>query len=163
MKKIVVLFILTALASGCLSHRVPRAKSDAEFTYKIGWWPYQKNLTVESLTTEVVDSSLYLFNAKSLIRIKIKGTMQGSNGWEPRIKKVHIVEEVIVGGNFTNSVAEIRLKPIIGVKEKDSYAGVSMPYDLTQELHIHSMGWGSNTYRIICGGITNELNLMQMK
>ena len=163
MKWISALLCIMVVASGCQRHRVPRTKSDVDFTCKVGWWPYQKDLTVETLTTKVVDSSLNLFNATSLIRFNIKGTMQGSKGWEPRITKVHILEEVIVGGNFTNSFAQIRLKPIVGVKEKDSYAGEPMPYDLTQELQIQSMGWGSNRYQIVCGGITNEISLMQLK
>lgn len=163
MKRIPVLLCVMAMASGCLSHHVPRATSDVDFTYKIGWWPYQSDLTVETLTTDVADSRLNLFNSTSLIRIKMKGTMHGSKGWEPRIAKVHIAEEVIVGGNFTNSLAQIRLKPIIEVREKTGYAGTPISYDLTQELQLQSMGWGSNRYQIACGGITNEIALIQRK
>jgi len=163
MRKTTGLLLILIFTAGCLSHHVPRPKSDVDFTYKIGWWPYQDGLTVQTLSTEVVDSTLNLFNSTTLIRIKIKGSIQYRNRWEPKIEKVHIAEEVVVGGNFTNSLATIRLQPIIGVKENDNYAGDPMPYDLTQELHIHSMGWGSNTFHIICAGITNKVNLMQMK
>lgn len=142
---------------------MPRAKLDVDFTYKIGWWPHQNDLTVETLTTEAVDSRLNLFNSTSLMRIKIKGRMKGSKGWEPRVAKVHIAEEVIVGGNFTNALAQIHLKPIVEVREKNDYTGIPISYDVTQELQVQSMGWGSNRYQIVCGGITNELDLIQQK
>ena len=163
MKKTTVLLLSLVCAAGCLTHRIPRPKSDVDFTYKIGWWPYQDTLVVTSLTSEVVDSTLNLFNAKSIIRFKIKGSMQGAKGWAPRIEKIHLVEEVIRGGNFTNSLATVRLKPIIGVKQDKKYAGESVTYDVTQELVIHSMGWGFNSYQVTCGNITNRLELMQLK
>ena len=58
MKKTMILLFILGTAAGCLSHRVPRPKSDADFTYKIGWWPYQDGLVVESLSTKVVDAAV---------------------------------------------------------------------------------------------------------
>jgi hypothetical protein len=55
--------IMSTSACGLSGHRVPRPDSDVDFTYKIGWWPYQDRLVVNTLTVEVLDSKLYLFTA----------------------------------------------------------------------------------------------------
>jgi len=163
MKNISILLVVILTLTGCLGHRVPKPKSDADFTYKIGWWPYQDELTIDSFSVAVVDSKLNLFNSKSLVRLSIVGKIVGSKNWEPRIDNVHISEKVIVGGNFTNSIAEICITPIVEVEQCEKYNEEIIPFDLTQELVIQSMGWGSNTYKFVCGNVTNELFLRQLK
>jgi len=163
MQKNIIILVGVTLLAGCVGHRVPRPRSDADFTYKIGWWPYQNDLRVKSFTTEIVNSHLYILNSTSLIRMHIGGEIKGPKQWRPQINKVHISEQVLHGGNFTNSLAEIHITPIIDVKQDKNYQGEIIKFRINQELHIKSMGWGSNTYRIICGSYTNELDLLQMK
>ena len=156
MKHLLMLMIALSLAS-CVDNSVPRPKSDAEFTSQIGWWPYQKNLQIDAVSTKVVHSELNLFNSKSLMEFRIKGTMKSSNGWRPVIEEVHIAERIIKGGNFNDPVGEIRLEPIINVIKDKSYHGETITFDINQQAIISTMGWGKNTYKVICGNHNSEL------
>ena len=133
------------------------------FTYQIGWWPYQEHLEITALDTKVIDSRLTLFNAKSLISITIQGKMKNVNGWKPYVDLVHISEDVIKGGNFANSEAEIKITPIIKVKEDKSYIGELLEFKLNQELILNSMGWGKNTYLIISQNYKKTVEVHQRK
>lgn len=160
--KILLITTIFVLA-GCVGHNAPTPKSDVKFTSKVGWWPYQKELKITSLEVDVVDSHLNLFNSKSLIRMKIKGSMKGQNGWCPKVDKVHISERVVHAGNFENSLAEITVTPVIHVKEDKGYHSEILSFNLTQEIQTESMGWGSNTYQFYCGSKKSKLKLHQRK
>lgn len=165
MKNISTLAISLFLV-GCLSVEptVRKPVSDVPFTYQIGWWPYQEYLEVTSLDTKVIDSRLNLFNSKSLISISFHGKMKNQdNGWKPFISSVHISEKVIKRGNFANSEAEIQVTPIIETKKDKSYSGENIEFTINQELILHSMGWGKNTFYVTSQNHEETIEVQQSK
>lgn len=163
MNKIVYILIITTILSGCLGPNVRKPRPEVPFEYQIGWWPYQDNLKVETFRVTTLDSRLCLFNSTSLVELIIEGTIKSSNGWKPVIKSAHLSERVIKGGNFIDSIAEFHITPVISVVKDSKYKSAPIHFNIKQELHCKSMGWGKNVFRFICNNKTQEIVLYQSK
>ncbi len=146
-----------------LGPAVRKPESSVPFIYQIGWWPYQEDMEVTSLKIKLLDSRLNLFNGRSLVSLAISGKMRTDKGWRPYIKSVHISEQVIKGGNFAGCRREIRVTPLVGVREDNNYNGELLPFVITQELILFSMGWGKNRFTIISQDQNQEIEVIQKK
>jgi hypothetical protein len=135
---------------------------DVPFTYKIGAWPYQNDLTVEGLNCDILDSRLCQWNSASLIRICISGRMRNWPERKPCVKAVHITE-TFLERTKEGYVGEITLLPIVGIEEQPKYLATWIPFTIHQELVLHSMGMGKNTFVITCGTLQQQIEVIQGK
>lgn len=83
--------------------------------------------------------------------------------WRSFIESAHVSERVVKSGNFTNSEAEIQLTPIIKLKKDKSYKGELIKFSIKQELILHSMGWGKNTFLITAQTLKQVVEVQQSK
>jgi hypothetical protein len=124
---------------------VKQPQSDVPFTYKLGWWSYQKTLEIADLECAAVNPHLWVCNTKFLTSIRIIGRVSYDNSWRPRIQEIHITENVIkrealnLRGERVH-IGEIILQPIVAVECDEAYAGEWIPFDLHQELILQTIG-----------------------
>lgn len=118
---------------------------------------------ITALDVEVIDSRLNLFNSKSLVSVRIKGTMSYQKGWKPYVKYIHIAELLGNGQNDTGHSADVILTPFVSCEEDEKYRGEAVDFSLSQEILLYSMNWGKNLYTVRCGEITKSVELHQQK
>ncbi len=167
---ILTLFLITVCSylyitdfgrKGILSKEPRKPKIEIPITYTIGWWPYQDDLIIDSLNVEVIESSLNVFNSKSLISYSVCGKMKFNSGhWEPNIENVHLSER-IEKDSLKSRIIEIT--PIISVTEKDNQKSGIRKFKFKNEHTIISNGWGSNKIKFICGDKEQSIKLKQNK
>ena len=158
-------FLLPKLLFYSLSTEPRNAKIEITETHSIGWWSKQEALTVDTFEVEIIDSKLNLFNSKSLISYRIKGSLTYKNGWRPSIKEIHLSERFLTQKNdsINNLDAIIEITPIIGAEDDESYNGEKIEFDITNEKTINSFHWGNNRLRFKCLGKINDIVLAQRK
>lgn len=163
MKRAILLSV--AVLAGCMGPHVRPPDSDVPFVSSVGWWPYQDGLQIQSLEVKALDSRLNLFNSKTLAQIAITGemTVSKTKGWRPVITKAHLSEKIVKGDNHNDSEAEITVTPIISVEKDKSYGGGKVPFSIRQEVILNSMGWGKNTFVIVCGDLKQTITVHQAK
>lgn len=83
--------------------------------------------------------------------------------WRPAIIKVHLSKKIVKGINPNESEAEIIVTPIIGVEKDKSYSGEKIPFHITQEIILNSMGWGKNNFVIVSGDLKQVVTVVQAK
>jgi len=145
---------------GILSNEPGKPKIEIPVTYNIGWWPYQNDLTIDSLKIEIVESKLNLFNSKSLVSYSIYGKMKFDGNWEPKIESVHLSER-IENDTLKNRIIEIT--PIISVTENDKLKDGIKKFNFKNEHTIISNSWGNNKIKFICENKEQIIELRQRK
>src|ERR1041385_125883 len=72
----------------------PTPHSDVPVTRDIGWYCYQRDMTITGFTVETVGATHFgLFSdSRTLVRIHILGTLQNDRGITPYISKVQLSE-----------------------------------------------------------------------
>ena len=94
----------------------------------------------------------------------MKGTVKSQKGWRPKVKEAQITERVVSrSNNWSTSVADFLIVPVVGVEQDKTYFGEQIPFDLKLEQIIHTMGWGLNRYEIKCGEKTASVIVEQVK
>lgn len=134
-------------------------KFEIPITYNIGWWSYQDCLTVDSLEVGIVESSLNMFNSKSLISYKVSGkiSLVGKT-----IEEVHISERLNLDTTFHYDRI-IEITPVVEDKNKKSSNGWSDRFVFKNEHTIRSGGYGRNRIKFICGTKEQIIELIQQK
>ena len=158
-------FLLPKLLLYNLSTGPGNPKVEITETHSIGWWSKQEALTVDSFEVEIIESKLNLFNSKSLINYRIKGSLSYEKGWRPLIKEIHLSERFLTHSNdsLENPDAIIEITPIIGALDDENYNGEEIEFDITNEKIINSFHWGNNRLRFKCLEKTNDIILKQRK
>jgi len=64
------------LSNAFLSAGPGYPKIEIPVTYNISWWSNQKELNIDSLKIDIIESRLSLFNSKSLIAYKVFGHLK---------------------------------------------------------------------------------------
>lgn len=158
-------FLLPRLIFLSLSTEPRSPKVQIPETHLIGWWSKQEALTVDTFEVKIIESRLNLFNSKSLIKYRIKGSLNYDKGWKPFIKEIHLSERFLK--NLNDSIdypdAIIEITPIIAAENDDNYNGERIEFDITNEKTINSFHWGNNKLRFKCLEIINDINLSQRK
>jgi|SRR6185312_13063368 len=159
---IIVLAGIFGIAYLVLVPRVPRAKSDVPMTYKIGWWGFQKGLSVSNLKSKVIFSNLNLFNHNALIEYQITGSMSERPRFRPYIVEVNVNEKWLKEDSESPH-GEIILTPIVGFKNDDSYKGEVVQFDVKVQDQLAAGNWGENNYTVHAGDKTINFMLEQRK
>ncbi len=162
MTRVVMALICIAMLAGCAGG-VPKAESDVGYVHRVGWWPYQGDLEIQTFEAEVLDADLTPQNFVSLVQLRISGKMKGPLKYRPVINKVHLAEHVVHRDMEGKSLAEIHVTPVVEVVSDKEYRAELVHFSLTQELNIESMAWGGNDYLVICGPHKQDVHLVQMK
>ncbi|MBN8836383.1 MAG: hypothetical protein J0I09_03940 [Sphingobacteriia bacterium] len=147
---------------GILSTEPRRPKLEIPVTYNIGWWSDQKSLSIDSLSIDIVESKLNLFNSKSLIAYKVSGHLTYKGHWQPQIESVHISERI----NLDTTLGcdrIIEITPVIKDKSNDNVNGGTDKFEFKNEHTITSNHWGVNRIKFICGLKQQTIELWQRK
>ena len=147
---------------GILSTEPRRPKIEIPVTYNIGWWSDQKALLVDSLTIDIVESGLNLFNSKSSISYKVSGHLGYEGHWQPEINAVHISERINLDTTLHYDRI-IEITPIIKDKSNDNVNGGTDKFEFKNEYTITSNHWGINSIKFICGQKQQIIELRQAK
>ena len=131
-------------------------------TYNIGWWSYQKAVSIDSLKVDIVESKLNLFNSKSLISYTVIGHLSYEGHWQPTIQEVHISERINLDTNL-HCDRIIEITPVINDKENKQVNGGSEKFEFKNEHTITSSHWGANRIKFICGPKEQTIELWQNK
>jgi hypothetical protein len=145
-----------------LSNEPRQPKLEIPVTYNIGWWSNQKDLSIESLNIEIVESKLNLFNSKSLISYRISGKLTYDKFWRTFIDEVHISER-INNDSSLNCGRIIEITPVLNNQENKKPKRVSEKFEFKNEHTITSNRWGINRIKIICGDKEQTIELHQYK
>ena len=145
-----------------LSKEPRRPKLEIPITYNIGWWSNQKELLVDSLKIEIIESKLYFFNSKSLISYKVSGHLNYLRHWQPKIEEVHISER-INNDTTMNCDRIIEITPIINTTDNKILNSGSEKFEFTNEHTITSNRWGINRIKFVCGQKEQIIELRQSK
>ncbi len=158
-------FLLPKLLFYSLSTEPRNPKTEIDETHLIGWWSKQEALSVDTFEVKIIDSKLNLFNSKSLISYRIKGSLNYKKGWKPFIKEIHLSERFLTHSNDSigNPDAIIEITPVIGAKNEESYNGEKIEFDITNEKKMNSFHWGNNRIRFKCLENINDIMLSQRK
>lgn len=140
--------------------RKPKLK--VPVTSLVGWWPHQHSLLVTDLKITVLECNLNAFVTKSLICYSIKGTLKGNRRSEPFIEKIHVSERIVERDEASSKVM-LELTPVVKVKQKKSYNGDLISFQLENEHRIQSVYWGHNLIIFKCGMLMEEINFHQGK
>lgn len=117
-------------------------------------------MSIDKFTITILESNLNLFNSKSLISYTIKGFLKSTSAAQPSIKKIHHAERIV----YKSSVQTvIEITPVVKLKNRKSYAGEFIPFEITNEHVIQSMHWGPNIITFTCGAFTKEITIHQGK
>lgn len=162
----IVILILVLCIYGCknsldTSPRKPRY--EVPITHSVGWWTHQGDLHIDSLSIEVVESKLNLFNAKSLIAYAISGNIFHKNGWKPEIEQIHIAEYFNKDSIHTDYDRVIEITPVVKISSNETLREGVKPFSLRNEYIINSDRWGPNRIKIICGDKEQIIELWQYK
>ncbi|AXT59294.1 hypothetical protein D1816_02670 [Aquimarina sp. AD10] len=158
-------FLLPKLLFYSLSTEPRNPKIEITETHSIGWWSKQEALNVNTFEVKIIDSKLNLFNSKSLISYRIKGSLAYKKGWRPFIKEIHLSERFLpqLNDSTENLDAIIEITPIIGADDDESYNGEKIEFDITNEKKMNSFHWGSNRIRFKCLENIDDIMLSQRK
>ena len=169
---ILLIFILAVVAyylyltdfgrKGIFSTAPRQPKIEIPVTYNIGWWSDQKALLVDSLTIDIVESKLNLFNSKSLIAYKVSGHLTYKGHLQPEINTVHISERINLDTTL-HCDRIIEITPIIKDKSNDNVNGGTDKFEFKNEHTITSNHWGINSIMFICGQKQQTIELRQAK
>ena len=166
--------VLPKILGNILSAEPRNPKLEISETSKIGWWPYQESLKIDSFTVEIVESKLNLFNRKSLIKYTVRGKLSNDGHWKPSIKSIHVSQRFLriydrelhpyLDTDTTKTPeAMIEITPIIEVVNDDNYNGEEIEFEFTNELKLESFHWGNNWVRFKCADKWQDLTLEQRK
>ncbi len=139
-----------------------KPKVEIPITYNIGWWANQKDLTIDTLEIQTVESKLNLFNSKSLISYKVAGQLTYEGHWQPKIKEVHISERINLD-TLLNCDRIIEITPIVEVEENLKKNGKKNKFEFKNEHIITSNHWGINRIKFVCGNKEQTIELQQRK
>ncbi|PKV53063.1 hypothetical protein ATE84_5197 [Aquimarina sp. MAR_2010_214] len=157
-------FLLPRLIFLSLSTEPRNPTVQIQETHSIGWWSKQEALTVDTFEVQIIESKLNLFNSKSLVKYRIKGSLNYDKGWRPFIKEIHLSERFLThSDSVENPDAIIEITPIIGAEDDESYNEEKIEFDITNEKIINSFHWGNNKLRFKCLEIIDDINLSQRK
>jgi hypothetical protein len=157
-------FLWQLVLSWFVRPSLPRPHSDVLITSDIGWWANQEGLNISDFSAQAIDPRLGLFSSRFLMRYRMKGTVKSQKGWRPKVKEAQITERVVSrSNNWSTSVADFLIVPVVGVEQDKTYFGEQIPFDLKLEQIIHTMGWGLNRYEIKCGEKTASVIVEQVK
>jgi hypothetical protein len=183
----IVVFVLVAMLATGLSFRdviipailsqdfAPREpENQVKTTNSIGWWAYQKTLTVGKLSVAVTDGKLNLFNSYSLISYSVAGRLKGNPSWKPYIGAVHISQRFLRmydrerhpyldKDTATIPEAIVEITPVVMVAEDKSYKGEPVSFSFTNELKLQSFHYGNNWIRFKCHSLQKDITLRQVK
>ena len=147
---------------GILSTEPRRPRLEIPVTYNIGWWSDQKSLSVDSLTINIIESKINLFNSKSLISYKVGGYLTYQGHRQPIIKEVHISERINLD-TALHCDRIIEITPVINDKSNDNVNGGTDKFEFKNEHIITSNHWGINRIKFICGLKQQTIELRQVK
>ena len=145
-----------------LSNSPRQPKLQIPITYNIGWWSNQKELSIDSLTIDIIESKINLFNSKSLIAYKVSGHLNYRGHWQPKIEEVHISERL----NFDTTLhcdRLVEITPIVKDEENITTNGGTDKFEFKNEHIINSNHWGINRIKFICGQKEQIIELQQVK
>ncbi|HSR37966.1 MAG TPA: hypothetical protein VLL95_03550 [Phnomibacter sp.] len=145
-----------------LSTEPRRPKLEIPVTYNIGWWSDQKALSIDSLSIDIVESKLNLFNSKSLIAYTVIGTLTYKGHWQPEIDAIHISERLNLDTTL-HCDRIIEITPVIKDKSNDKVNGGTDKFEFRNEHTITSNHWGINRIKFICGNKEKTIELRQSK
>ncbi len=143
-----------------LKHEIGQPKLEMPVTYTIGWWAYQKNLTIDSLQVLIVENKTDLFNSKSIVSYQIEGHIKWDSSWQPTIKEVHISERIHTD-TIQNFSRIIELTPVAEVKRSKKSDQGTEKFCFKNEHVITSLRWGENQIKFICGNKEQIIKLEQ--
>ena len=150
------------LSNAVLSAGPRNPRHEIPVTYNIGWWSNQKALTIDSLTIDILESRLSLFNSKSLIAYKVFGHLKYTGHWQPLIEEVHVSER-INRDTTLHCDRIIEITPVIKVKENNKVTRGTDKFAFKNEHIITSNHWGINRIKFICGQKEKTIELRQVK
>ncbi|MDR0830479.1 MAG: hypothetical protein LBN95_10285 [Prevotellaceae bacterium] len=165
MKKLFLAIIIFGLF-GCsfgFFHQQRTPKIEIPVVYNIGWWSERQNLSIDSLSVQIIESNLNLFNSQSLVSYSVSGTIEYNKHWQPFIEKVHISERI---NTDTTQHCDriIEITPVIKVKEnKKLINNGTQHFSFLNEHTITSNHWGNNRIKFVCGNKEQIIELMQRK
>jgi len=147
---------------GVLRKELKTPNYEIPITYNIGWWSYQKGLTIDEFDIKIKESNLNLFNSKSLISYKIKGKIKHKQEWKPEIKEVHISERI--NKDTTQNYSRIiEITPVVKVvNDRNLKKGVKK-FEFKNEHIITSANWGDNYILFKCYDKEKIIMLCQKK
>ncbi len=168
MLKLLSVFCLCLVLNQCsvkkaLYRRQEKVKLEIPVTYALGWWSNQDKLQIDSFSVEILQSTLSLFNTKSLVAYTIRGHLPYQGEWKPYIQKIHINEHFIPSEGEYQTAEEIDLTPIVNVQVDHSKTGGTEYFCFTNQLYVHSFHWGENTVKFVCGKMEKTIQVMQKK
>lgn len=163
-KYILLMFSLVCFCGCDILNSSPRNPNhEVPITYNIGWWPYQKDLKIEGLDIEILESELNLFNSKSLIAYKISGHLFSSKNWEANIEQIHIAEYLNKDTIDDSYDRVIEITPVVKVSENKKQKEEFKPFTVYNEHTVTSNSWGINSIKVICGDKEQIIKLHQKK
>jgi len=150
------------ISSGILSNEPKKPKLEIPVTYNIGWWSKQKEIDIDSLKIDIVESKLSIFNSKSLIAYNVIGHLKLEKHWKPIIMQVHISERINTDSTI-NCDRIIEITPIVNDIENNKVKAISDRFEFRNEHIINSNHWGINRIRFVCGQKEHTIELHQLK
>jgi hypothetical protein len=132
-------------------------------THKLSWWPYQEGLVVSSLSVEVGDLKLNAMNGQFSLRVRVSGRVTGRKGWRPRIASVHASERFLPNALDEGRSARVEFTPVVEVSEDSIYSNEPVPYSIEWAYPLETWRFGTNTFELACGDLTETLEVRQPK
>src|SRR5437870_1721064 len=87
-----------------------------------------------------------LFNHRFLMRYSLKGTVKSQKGWRPKVKEAQITGRVVSrSNNWSTSIADFLIVPVVGVGQDKTYFGEQIPFDLKLETDHTNHGLGTES------------------
>ena len=150
------------LSTAVLSAGPRNPRHEIPVTYNIGWWPYQKELKIDSFNIEILESRLSLFNSKTLIAYNVYGHLNSTGNRQPIIEEVYISER-INSDTTLHCDRIIEITPVVKVKENNKANGGTDKFAFKNEHIIISNHWGINRIKFSCGQQEKTIELRQVK
>jgi hypothetical protein len=139
-----------------------KARIEIPVTYRVGWWPGQQWLTIDSFRVEIVESHLNLFNDQSLFAYTVFGKIKNTKFVECFIEEVHLSERL----NRDTSVHVdriVEITPVVSLKGSKKEVPETTTFKFRNELNITSGFWGGNSIKFICGSKEQIIEFRQKK
>lgn len=152
------------LAGACRREETP--SPSIPVTSKVNWWPYAKNLSVDSLKVSQINEHrhpLNLFHSEFDLSIHLSGIVHGETGWRPYISELHVAELRVNPESGENYVARMVITPVVDVVEDKTYVDQPLRWNVNYVRHGPTMGWGSNRFIVQAGSIEKAVEIWQLK
>lgn len=141
-----------------------KARTEIPVNYRVGWWPAQFCLSVDSFQVEIVESNLGFMNSESLFAYTVYGRLINP----PRSFAELTIKEVHLSDRINRDTAQhydriIEITPIVQMDVNEGAAIAEKQFSFRNELNITSMFWGGNSIKFICGQHDQTVEFRQPK